>query len=143
MTKRYVVLRDRESSSMASTGDELLCFGFGTVKPYKLYLGTFEILGERSQFYDHETDEYVLPDDINGKAVRGSKDDVVIGYEVENASYRPEQEFEFDHPSECERWLTEARWMDDRLLSELRAALFKIGKPKSGVDRPGSTTFKF
>ena len=143
MAKRYVVLRNRESSSMVSTWDELLCVGFGAVKHYKLYLGTFEILGERSEFYDDEADEYVLPDDINGKAVRGFKDDVVIGYEVESASYRPEQEFEFDHPSECESWLTEARWMDDRLLSELRAALFKIGIPQSGVDRPGSTTSKF
>jgi hypothetical protein len=128
---------------MVSTWDELLCLGFGSVKPYKLYLGAFETLGERSEFYDDEADEYALPDDINGKAVRGSKGDMVIGYEVENASYRPEEEFEFDHPSECESWLTEARWMDDRLLAELSAALVKIGKPQSGVDRPGSTTSKF
>ena len=143
MAKRYVVLRKRECSSMVSTWDELLCVGFGSVKPYKLYLGAFEILGERSQFYDDEADEYVLPDTINGKAVRGFKDDAVIGCEVENASYRPEDEFEFDDPSECESWLTDARWMDDRLLAELSAALVKIGKPQSGVDRPGSKTAKF
>jgi hypothetical protein len=86
MTERYVVLRDRACSSMVSTWDELLCVGFGAVKPYKLYLRTFEIIGERSQIYDDEADEYVLPDDINGKAVRGFKDDMGIWYEVESAS---------------------------------------------------------
>jgi hypothetical protein len=59
----------------------------------------------------------------------------VSGCEVEDASYRPEDEF--DDPSECESWLTEARWIDDRLLAELSAALVKIGKPQSGVDRQG------
>jgi len=143
MAKRYVVLRNRECSSMVSTWDELLCVGFGSVKPYKLYLGAFEILGERSQFYDDEADEHVLPDTINGKAVRGFKDDAVIGCEVENASYRPEDEFEFDEPSECEGWLAGARWMDDRLLAELNSAVVKLGQPKAGIDRPDSMTSRF
>ena len=143
MAKRYVVLRKRECSSMVSTWDELLCVGFGSVKPYKLYLGAFEILGERSEFYDDEADEYILPDDINGKAVRGSKGDMVIGYEVENASYRPEDEFEFDEPSECEGWLAGARWVDDRLLAELISAVVNLGQPKAGIDRPDSMTSRF
>jgi hypothetical protein len=128
---------------MVSTWDELLCVGFGSVKPYKLYLGAFEILGERSEFYDDEADEYILPDDINGKAVRGSKGDMVIGYEVENASYCPEDEFEFDEPSECEGWLTDTKWLDDSLLDDLKAAVIRIGQPESGVDRPISTASQF
>ena len=143
MAKRYVVLRNRECSSIVSTWDELLCVGFGSVKPYKLYLGAFEILGERSEFYDDEADEYILPDDINGKAVRGSKGDMVIGYEVENASYRPEDEFEFDVPPECERWLAESQWLDDRLLADLAAALMKLGEPKFGIDIPDSSVSRY
>ena len=92
---------------MVSAWDELPCVGFGSVKSFKLYLGNFEVLGERAEFHDDEADEYALPDDINGKAVQGFKDDAVIGYEVENASYRPEDEFEFAVPSECEDWLAE------------------------------------
>ena len=143
MAKRYVVLRNRECSSMVSTWDELLCVGFGSVKPYKLYLGAFEFLGERSEFYDDEADEYVLPDTINGKAVRGFKDDAVIGCEVENASYRPEDEIEFDEPSECEDWLTETNWLDISLLDDLKASVVRLGQPESGVDRPTSTTSHF
>jgi hypothetical protein len=143
MEKKYVVLRNRERSSMVSNWDELLCVGFGSVKPYKLYLGTFEILGERSEFYDDEADECILPDDINGKAVRGSKGDMVIGYEVENASYRPADEFEFDEPSECEGWLAGSRWVDDRLLAELNSAVVKLGQPKAGIDRPDSMKSRF
>ena len=143
MARRYVVLRDRECSSMVSTWDELLCIGFGSVKPYKLYLGTFEILGERSEFYDDEEDQYVLPDDINGKEVQGFKDDAVIGYEVENASYHPDEEFEFENPMECEGWLTDTKWLDTSLLDDLKAAVIRIGQPESGVDRPISTASNF
>ena len=136
MNRKYLVLRDRECSSMVSTWDELLCVGFGSVKLYKLCLGTFKVLGERAECYDEEVDEYVLPDHINGTPVKGFKDDAVIGYEVESASYRPEDEFEFDNPSECEGWLDEAQWLDDNLLIDLNTALLKLGKPINGIDRP-------
>ena len=143
MRKRYVVLRNRGGSTMVSTWDELLCVGFGSVKSYKLYLGNFEVLGERSEFYDDEADDYVLPDTINGKAVRGFKDDAVIGCEVENASYRPEDEFEFDVPPECERWLEGSKWLDDRLLADLSAALVKLGEPTIGKDKPSEFAADF
>jgi len=143
MSKKYVVLRDRERSSMMSAWDELLCLGFGAVKPYKLYLGGYEILGDRSEFYDAEKDEYVLPTDICGRAIRGIKDDAIIGYEVENMSDEPGDEFEFYKPAECEVWLTEARWLDDRLLADLHAAVTTIGEPESGVDRPVATSSTF
>ena len=143
MSKKYVVLRDRERSSMVSVWDELLCLGFGTVKLYKLYLGAYEILGDKSEYYDAEADEYVLPSDIQGKAVRGIKDDAIIGYEVENMSDESGDEFEFDEPTECEGWLTEARWLDDRLLADLHTAVTTIGEPESGVDRPVVTASTF
>jgi hypothetical protein len=143
MNRKYVLLRDRECSSMVSTWDALLCVGFGSVRSYKLYLGTFEVLGERAECYDEEADEYVLPDHINGTPVKGFKDDAVIGYEVESASYRPEDEFEFDNPSECEGWLSETQWLDDRLLADLRAALVKLDKPITGIDKPNPSTSRF
>lgn len=128
---------------MVSVWDELLCLGFGAVKPYKLYLGGYEILGDKSEYYDAEADEYALPTDIQGKAVRGVKDDAIIGYEVENISDESGDEFEFDEATECEGWLTETRWLDDRLLADLHAAVTTIGEPESGVDRPVVTASTF
>lgn len=132
----YQVLRCRDQFSMVSTWDELLCVGFGKMRPYRLYLGIYEVLGEVAEFYDEELDELAVPDTINGKEVRGIKDDYVVGFGVEDAGYRPDDEFEFDAPSECEGWLTEKRWLDDGLLADLNAALVKLGEPKIGIDKP-------
>jgi len=143
MRKTDVVLRDRECSTMVSTWDELLCVGFGSVKSFKLYLGNFEVLGGSAECYDEEADEYVLPDHINGTPVKGFKDDAVIGYKVENASHRPEDEFEFAVPSECEGWLAENKWLDDGLLADLGGAIDELGKPITGIDKPTPSTSRF
>jgi len=133
----YQVLRSRDQYSMVSTWGELLCVGFGKTRPYRLYLGNYEVLGESAEFYDEELDELAVPDTINGKDVRGVKDDYVIGFGVEDAAYRPDDEFEFAVPSECEGWLAENKWLDDGLLADLSAALVKLGEPTAGIDRPG------
>ena len=128
---------------MVSTWDELLCVGFGKTRSHRLYLGIYEVLGEVAEFYDEELDEPTVPDTINGKEVQGVKDDYVVGFGVEDAGYRPDDEFEFDSPSECEGWLTEKRWLDDRLLADLSVAVLKIGEPRIGVERPARTVAEF
>jgi len=89
------------------------------------------------------SDTVLLPDHINGTPVKEFKDDAVIANAVESASYRPEDEFEFDNPSECEGWLSETQWLDDRLLADLRAALVKLDKPITVIDKPNSSTSRF
>ena len=39
----------------------------------------------------------MVPEHINGNSVRGLKDDVVIGREVESASHFAKEEFEFNY----------------------------------------------
>jgi hypothetical protein len=128
---------------MVSTWSELLCVGFGKTRSYRLYLGIYEVLGEVAEYYDEELDEFSVPDIINGKAVQGVKDDYVVGFWVEDAGYRPDDEFEFDTPSECVDWLTETQWLDDRLLADLTAALAKLGEPKFGIDIPDSSISRY
>lgn len=139
----YQVLRCRDQYSMVSTWNELLCVGFGKTRSYRLYLGNYEVLGESAEFYDEELDELAVPDTINGKDVRGVKDGYVIGFGVEDAAYRPDDEFEFAVPSECEGWLAENKWLDDRLLADLRGALIELGKPITGIDTPNPSTARF
>ena len=128
---------------MVSTWNELLCVGFGKTRSYRLYVGTYEVLGESAEFYDEELDELAVPDTINGKDVRGVKDGYVIGFGVEDAAYRSDDEFEFDTPSECVGWLTETQWLDGRLLADLTAALAKLGEPKFGIDIPDSSISRY
>lgn len=128
---------------MVSTWNELLCVGFGKTRSYRLYIGTYEVLGESAEFYDEELDELAVPDTINGKDVRGVKDGYVIGFGVEDAAYRPDDEFEFDTPSECSDWLTANLWSDDRVIVDLAAALVKLGEPKFGIDIPDSSTSRY
>ena len=124
-----VVLRDRECSTMVSAWDELLCVGLGVSKPYKLYLGQYEVIGERADCYDEEENGYVLPDHIDGKPAQKFMDDAVIGYEVENVSYREEDEFEFADPAESVNWLSTNNWLDETLLADLTTAIGKLLVP--------------
>lgn len=139
----YQVLRCRDQYSMVSTWNELLCVGFGKTRSYRLYVGTYEVLGESAEFYDEELDELAVPDTINGKDVRGVKDGYVIGFGVEDAAYRPDDEFEFDSPFECAGWLAATRWMDDRLTVDLGAALLRLGEPTIGRDAPDNALSAF
>ena len=128
---------------MVSTWNELLCVGFGKTRSYRLYVGTYEVLGESAEFYDEELDELAVPDTINGKDVRGVKDGYVIGFGVEDAAYRPDDEFEFDTPSGCADWLTANLWSDDRLIVDLAAALVKLGESTIGRDTPDNAVSAF
>jgi hypothetical protein len=143
MADNYRVLKAREQSTMASAWDELLCVGFGTSKPYRLYLGNYAILGERAEYYDEETDDYLVPDEIRGRAVRGVKDDYIVGCDVEDVSQKPDDEFDFQHPSECEKWLVENHWLDDNLLAKIEGAIHALGAPQQGTDTPKPDTSQF
>lgn len=132
----YQVLRCRDQYSMVSPWNELLCVGFGKTRSYRLYVGTYEVLGESAEFYDEELDELAVPDTINGKDVRGVKDGYVIGFGVEDAVYRPDDEFEFDSPSECAGWLAAMRWMDNSLTVDLSAVLARLVEQTFGRDKP-------
>jgi hypothetical protein len=143
MADNYRVLKARGQSTMASAWDELLCVGFGTSKPYRLYLGNYVILGERAEYYDEEADDYLVPDEIRGRAVRGVKDDYIVGRDVEDVSQKPDDEFEFQHPSECEQWLVRNHWMDADLLAKLEHAIHALGAPRTGINTPTSADSQF
>lgn len=78
-----IVIAQRERSSLASTWNEYLCLSEGETESYKLFTGQYESLAELNDCYDEELEDYVLPEQIDGKAVMGIEDDYVVGGELQ------------------------------------------------------------
>ncbi len=49
----------------------------------RLFTGRYEALLESSAFYNEETEDYELPEEIDGKLVKGIEDEYVVGGELE------------------------------------------------------------
>lgn len=136
MTTQIRVLRSREEYSMVSAWDELLCVARGSTKPYKLCLGTYEVLASRGEFYDSGEDKYRVPGVINGKPVRCVRDESVLGDDVIIDGYRDDCSFEFTQPAECIPWLEDNDWMDDELIADLHVEVESLVNTQTDVDSP-------
>jgi hypothetical protein len=83
MTSPVSILASREQSSMVSTWTEYLCLQRDEAGGYNLFTGQYEALAEREQFFNEETGEYDIPDEIDGQVVVGVDDDYVVGGELD------------------------------------------------------------
>jgi hypothetical protein len=77
-----MILASREQSSMVSTWTEYLCLQQDESGGYKLFTGRYEALAECKQFFNEETGECDIPEEINGQQVVGVDDDYVVGGEL-------------------------------------------------------------
>jgi len=76
------ILAEREASGMTSTWDEFLCVELNKDQSFTLYTGRREVLAEASDFYNEDTEDYEIPDEIDGQAVWGVKEDCVVSESV-------------------------------------------------------------
>jgi hypothetical protein len=82
MTSPVLIVASRQQSSMVSTWTEYLCLQRGGEGGYKLFTGQYEVLAERTRFFNEDTGEYDVPDEVKGQAVVGTEDDYVVGGEL-------------------------------------------------------------
>lgn len=68
------IFAEREASGMTSTWDEFLCVSLNEDRTFCVYTGRREVLAEASEYYNEDTDEYEIPEEIDGQAVWGIKD---------------------------------------------------------------------
>jgi hypothetical protein len=109
-TYEPTIIAQRENSSMASAWQEFLSLTEGDDKEYKLFTGQYEALASKYDFFDEETGDYELPDEIDGKEVTGIDDEYVVGGELE--CFDDSQSVEFDDAEDpaLAQWLTQSGW---------------------------------
>jgi hypothetical protein len=116
----------REGSSLASTWSEDLCLKRVSQTHFELFVGGYEVVGETSDFFDEETGDEEIPDEIGGYPVRGIEDGYVIGGEIIKNEEYGEVQFADLEAAEVQEWLTGVEWNTDQVFSLIRTATLSI-----------------
>jgi hypothetical protein len=117
------IIAERERSGMSSVWDEYLCVRKVSKTEHELSVRAYEILAEGWAYYDEETEDYDLPDEINGKAVVGFVDEWIVGGSlIETEAFESLTFSDLNHP-EVTQWLQEVKWSNSTVMSELRSAV--------------------
>lgn len=109
----------REGSSPASTWSEDLCLKRVSQTHFDLFVGGYEVVGETSDFFDEETGEEEIPDEIGGHPVRGVEDGYVIGGEIVKNEEYGEFQFSDFKAADVRGWLESVNWEHAALLQEI------------------------
>lgn len=113
------IIATRERSTPASTWSEDLCLKRVSQTHFKLFVGGYEVVGETSEFFDEETGEEEIPDEIGGYPVRGVEDGYVIGGEIVKNEEYGEFQFSDFKAADVRDWLASVNWEYAALLQEI------------------------
>lgn len=117
------IIASRKGSTPASTWTENLCLKKITNTECELFVGGYEVVAEASDFYDEETEENVIPDEIDGYPVMGTIDGYVIGGEiVENEDDGGVRFSDFEN-AEVSEWLKGIKWGDADTVTTIKNAV--------------------
>jgi hypothetical protein len=122
-----IILAERESSQFSiSIWNEYLVLTTGANKSLMLFTGRFEALAEIGDYYNEETEDYDLPDEIDGKSIQGIEDEYVVGGEPQWLD--ESQTVEFDDPNDPRliEWLKESEWAKKASLPLINSGIEKI-----------------
>lgn len=121
-----MILASREESSIASAWREYLCLERTESGGYKLFTGQYEALEDRNKFFNEESREHHIPDEIDGKVVIGIEDDYVVGGELRY--FDDEQAVIFESPDDqrVATWLHSSGWSDRIEVSAIKAAVQQL-----------------
>lgn len=117
------ILASREVSSMASAWREFLCLTQGNVKNYRLFTGQYEALVSAYDYFNEETEEYKLPDEIDGKAVVGIEDEYIVGGDLQWSDVSKTVEFEEIKDPAIAEWLSASGWSSHASLDQIQKAI--------------------
>ena len=76
------ILASREGASIASNWSEDLCLKRIDETVFELFVGGYEVVAEVSDFFDEETGDEEIPDEIDGYPVQGVVDGYITGGEI-------------------------------------------------------------
>ena len=117
------IIAERERSGMASVWDEYLCVRKVSETEYELSVRAYEVLAEGWDYYDEESEDYDLPDEINGKAVVGFVDEWIVGGSlIETETFKSLIFSDLTHP-DVAQWFDELKWNTSEVMSVLKSAV--------------------
>ena len=120
-----VIISSREGSTPASAWSEDLCIKKIDDTRFELFVGGYGFLAETSDFYDEETEEEIIPDEIDGYPVLGIKDGYVIGGKILKNEDDGEVQFTQFDTDDVRDWLKSIKWDDVDTVSSIKSALSK------------------
>ena len=118
-----IIITSREGSTPASAWSEDLCIKRIDDTQFELFVGGYGFLAETSDFYDEETEEEIIPDEIDGCPVLGIEDGYVIGGEILKNEGDGEVQFTNLDTDEVRDWLKSIKWDDVDTITKIKSAL--------------------
>ena len=116
------VLASRDARSIVDGWTEYLCLTREADGSSRLFIGGYEFLADQEDYYDEETEDYILPDEINGQKVRGIDCGAVVGGELTWVDHDHTIVFQTGTEPEVMAWLTLHDWipaLDGKAVADL------------------------
>lgn len=123
---KELILAEREVYGMSNSWDEYLVLRCHENQGFLLYTGKFECLTEASKFWNDETEEYELPDRIDGKKVVCIKDGYVVGGELDYEYEKDAIAFKHSNSPDVLEWLEKSEWADDVEMTAIDEGIDKL-----------------
>jgi hypothetical protein len=114
---------------------EYLCLANSDDGGYVLFSGRYEAIAEASQFYNEETEEYDIPDEIDGTRVAGVECEYVVGGELQYWNQSEAVKFTRIDDEAVAGWLHDSDWeqtISVALVHAEFAALVRPAPPTTG-----------
>lgn len=104
------IVDSRERSSMAGVWTEYLVLERGTTKRFKLFTGRYEALAHVSEYWNDETDDCDMPEQINGITVVGWEDEWLVGGALSPTESEESIECDSFKESQVKAWAALQGW---------------------------------
>ena len=117
------IISSRDGSSPASSWSEDLCLKRVSDTEFELFVGGYEFVAEVSDFFNEETEEEEVPEEIGGYPVQGIQEGYVIGGEILKNEGNGEVQFSDPEISEVKEWLASVDWNTEQVFLSIKTVI--------------------
>jgi hypothetical protein len=118
-----LIIAEREDSTMASSWTMYLCLNRMVDGRYRLYTAQYEPLAECEIYYNEDSGDYELPEEIDGTPVVGMEDEWVVGGRLEPFDDNLAVIFHSLDEAAVAIWLKDYGWTELITMSAVQAKL--------------------
>jgi hypothetical protein len=128
-SRKVRIIDEQEESSMVSCWTIYLCLQRGESERFKIFNGRWsDFLGEKEEYpYNEETEEFELPDEINGVKVEAVDDEMILGGDLIWETPTDLVEFNETGSQELRNWLKKNNWDFEAIKVKLSREMQSLG----------------